>query len=244
MNATNQDTLKRIVRGCFGPAEMRFYDNSVTVTLIRDFGKYSLISDLHNAVNSLLTEHGLDRELDVEIVSANRFKLREVSNEEAESRRIADAVAAERFAREEQLDLEDEEDEEDEEQETDRARSYGLDAGDGYDGMIGAVRDAVDIAHEESMLKKALIKSIERDTEDFLMKNLGAALVILGEENARVISLDQTKELMRFSYLSGLWANARERDLEPLIEAFNGKFKKYAEQWQINEVSDDEAGHG
>lgn len=235
MNATNQDMLKRIVRGRFGPAEMRFYDDSVTVTLIRDFGK-NTPDGLKAIVTEMAVDSGIAPNYTVDVINGNRFKLRE--------KKVNDPLVDPNWSQEQVAEFYEQHNQSLPNENVSETIGDNYDDGEDYRDTIGAVRDAVDIAHEESMLKKALIKSIERDTEDFIMKNLGAALVILGEANARVISLDQTKELLRFAFISGLWANARERDLEPLIEAFNGKFKKYAEQWQINEVSDDEAGHG
>lgn len=221
MNLTliEQDQLKTALREWFGACEIRFYDSSVTVTCVKEFGKHTTGS-LRSSVETCLDNIALGNvdgfvQFDIEVVSANRFKLYERKDVPHPSEAVENTI-----------DLEIGDD---------------FDDGEDFRETIDVIRNAVDVAHEESMLKQALIKAVERDTEDFIAKNIGSAMAIF-KTNRHVVSLDETKELLRFGYISGLWANARERDLEVLIEVFNGKFKAYTNEWTL-EHGDDEAGH-
>jgi hypothetical protein len=218
MNQSMQNNLKTIIRNRFGASEIRFYDGSVTVTLVRDFGKFTH-GVLHETVFDMLDNVALAYvdQFDIEVVSPNRFKLRVRKDAPHPSERVENTIGLEaEFTDEEVGDVSE---------------------------LRDTIRNVVDEAHDASMLEKLLIKEVESDTEDFIMKNLGSALVILGNTASREVTLDAAKELMRFSYISGLWKNARERDLEVLVKVFNGKFKKYADQWQYSQMDEDEAGH-
>ena len=200
MNKDIQDKLKQVVRGHFGPCEMRFYDDSVTVTLIRDFGKYT-VEDLHTELYKLT--NGQDnwlRGVDINVVSPNRFKIHSINDTHQQTQN-----------------------EQNESDEND------------LDELRTTISNTVDEAHEATQLETLLKKEIERDMEEFIFTNLGAAMIML-ERSKMHISLDETKELMRFSYLSGLWKNARERDLQVLADVFNTHFEKYSQNWNLSDV--------
>lgn len=77
MQVDTQDLLKKVVRGHLGACEMRFYDDSVTVTLVSKFGDFDGDGEdnLYNEVFRLLTENNLESDFRIEVVTPNRFKL-------------------------------------------------------------------------------------------------------------------------------------------------------------------------
>lgn len=238
MHQQMRNELRSLIRNAFGQCEFRFYQSSVTVTLVEHAYTYTnrdaiewilgAIIDAAEELDSPFKDDYVRMLETAEIESTKRFKLRLVGetvgthlgsthpeykdvgeNLTQEQRdavnRLADAQA--------------------------QARLLGV---DDLDEVRSSISAAVGEAHEAQQLENLLKKEIEADMEEFLLNNLGAAMVLL-QKSMRYISLDETKELMRFSYLSGLWKNARERDLQVLADVFNKHFEKYAQNWSLAE---------
>lgn len=254
MHIQLENSLKQLIRGRFGPCEMRFYEESVTVTLVRDFGKFAM-SDLRVELDNLEVGNyqfsNVIREmlLGAEIVTENRFKLRLPIQNELDSAERADQQRQfEKFSPPQEPDLREttavfspsRKQENLRPQWTDEDRRLEQERRAAATEVRNTIADAVTEAHDHDTLETLLKKEIERDMEDYVLTNLGAAMVLL-QKSMRHISLDETKELMRFSYLSGLWKNARERDLQVLVDVFNDHFAKYGQKWSLNDF---EGGEG
>ncbi len=219
-----RNDLRELVRGVLGQCDMRFYDDSVTVTLIRDFNYYTpgeLRGILHEMADDedkgSLYEQMLRNAV---IVNANRFKLHIPKNWDIGSNEPNDEFDAPNISEGAEA----------------QARLLGLDVNE----LRSLIGDAVGEAHEGQQLENLLVKDIQRGTEEFIATNLSAAMVILKKSKMH-ISLDETKDLMRLCYLAGLWDNARERDLPILVKAFNDLFSKYAEEWSLAEMEGGQA---
>jgi hypothetical protein len=219
-----RNDLREIVRGVLGQCDMRFYDDSVTVTLIRDFNYYT-VDELYGILYEManeeeegsLYEHMLRN---ADIVNANRFKLLIPKNWDIGSNKPSEDFDAPNVA----------------EDAAAQARLLGTDV----DDLRKLIGDTVSEAHEGQQLENLLVKDVQRGTEEFIATNLSAAMVILKKSKMH-ISLDETKDLMRLCYLAGLWDSARERDLPILVKAFNDLFGKYAEEWSLAEMQGGQA---
>lgn len=224
MDTEFQIQLKTLMRSHFGPSEMRFYDGSVTVTLIRDFGKYTA-DQLEQGVYQLLDTHGALETYSIEMVNSNRFKLKlipkagQIEDSNADIRRQDDEIRRQA-----------------EGNQAERTRQAADETEDAREASR-TIGNMLNTSVKASTLEQLLREGIADEIENFILTNLGAAMVIL-EKSKHTITLDETKELMRFSYLSGLWANAREKDLEILAKIFNDKFAQYSAKWAAGESND------
>ncbi len=83
-------------------------------------------------------------------------------------------------------------------------------------------------------LEELQLEKIKQDIETFLAVNAVAALTILEKTTKNAdIDMSEIEELMRFSFLNGLWANASLKDLPSLTKLFNERYNELANLFAV-----------
>ena len=85
---------------------------------------------------------------------------------------------------------------------------------------------------DNNKLEELQMEKLKQDIETFVAVNAVAALTIL-EKTKDLAIMNEIQELMRFSFINGLWANASMKDIPLLQKLFNERYNELANLFEV-----------